>query len=64
MEEKETVGINYEMEYFRLKGIERENKELKDTIINMTKTLFARNENLEKIIKDIDENLKLIARKR
>lgn len=64
MVEKETVGINYEMEYFRLKDIERENKELKDTIINMTKTLFARNENLEKIIKDIDKNLKLIARKR
>lgn len=64
MVEKETVGINYEMEYFRLKDIERENKELKETIINMTKTLFARNENLEKIIKDIDKNLKLIARKR
>lgn len=64
MENKKSVEIDYEIEYFRLKDVERENKELKETIINMTKTLFARNENLEKIIKDIDKNLKLIARKR
>lgn len=64
MEEKETVGINYEMEYFRLKDVERENKELKETLINLIKLFVNRNDALEKTIKDIDKNLRLIARKR
>lgn len=61
--EKEEI-VDYEMKYFKLKKIERENKELKDTIINMAKIFFARNENLEEIIKNIDKSLKLVARKR
>ena len=64
MEDKETVGIDYEMEYFRLKDVEKENKELKETLINLTKLFVNRNDVLEKAIKDIDKNLKLIARKR
>lgn len=64
MEEKETVSINYEMEYFRLKDVERENKELKETLINLIKLFVNRNDALEKTIKDIDKNLRLIARKR
>ena len=64
MEDKETVGIDYEREYFRLKDVEKENKELKETLINLTKLFVNRNDVLEKAIKDIDKNLKLIARKR
>lgn len=64
MEDKETVGIDYEREYFRLKDVEKENKELKKTLINLTKLFVNRNDVLEKAIKDIDKNLKLIARKR
>ena len=33
MENKKSVEIDYEIEYFRLKDVERENKELKETII-------------------------------
>lgn len=64
MENKESIGIDYEMEYFRLKDVEKENKELKETLINLTKLFVNRNDVLEKAIKDIDKNLKLIARKR
>lgn len=64
MEDKETVGIDYEREYFRLKDVEKENKELKKTLINLTKLFVNRNDILEKAIKDIDKNLRLIARKR
>lgn len=63
MIEKDSVGINYEMEYFRLKDIERENKELKETLINLTKLFVNRNDTLEKTLKNIDKNLRLIARK-
>ena len=35
---KETVGIDYELEYFRLKDVERENNELKETIITVSYT--------------------------
>ena len=51
-------------EYLRLKDVERENKELKETIINLTKLFVNRNDALEKTIKDIDKNLRIIARKR
>ena len=64
MENKESIGIDYEMEYFRLKDVEKENKELKETLINLTKLFVNRNDVLEKAIKDIDKNLRLIARKR
>lgn len=64
MENKESIGIDYEMEYFRLKDVEKENKELKKTLINLTKLFVNRNDVLEKAIKDIDKNLRLIARKR
>lgn len=64
MENKKSVEIDYEIEYFRLKDVERENKELKETIINLTKLFVNRNDALEKTIKDIDKNLRLIARKR
>lgn len=63
MEEKEAVKINYELEYLRLKDVERENKELKETIINLTKLFTNRNNVLEKALKEIDKNLRLIARK-
>lgn len=63
MEEKETNKIDYEIEFFRLKDVEKENKELKETIINLTKLFINRNESLEKCIKDIYINLKLISRK-
>jgi hypothetical protein len=52
------------MKYFRLKDVERENKELKETLINLIKLFVNRNDALEKTIKDIDKNLRLIARKR
>ena len=64
MENKESIGIDYEMEYFRLKDVEKENKELKETLINLTKLFVNRNDALEKTIKDIDKNLRIIARKR
>lgn len=63
MKEKETLSIDYEREYFRLRDIERENKELKETLINLIKLFVNRNDALEKTIKDIDKNLRLIARK-
>ena len=63
MENKESIGIDYEMEYFRLKDVEKENKELKETLINLTKLFVNRNNALERTIKDIDRNLRLIVRK-
>ena len=63
MENKESIGIDYEMEYFRLKDVEKENKELKETLINLTKLFVNRNDTLEKTLKNIDKNLRLIARK-
>ena len=63
MENKEIVGIDYEKEYLRLKDVEKENKELKETLINLTKLFVNSNDALEKTIKDIDRNLRLIARK-
>ncbi len=55
--EKETVGLDFEAEYFRLKGIEAENEELKETIINMSKTMFRNNEQLINIINQISKAL-------
>lgn len=63
MENKESIGIDYETEYFRLKDVEKENKELKETLINLTKLFVNRNNALERTIKDIDRNLRLIVRK-
>ena len=63
MENKKSIGIDYEMEYFRLKDVEKENKELKETLINLTKLFVNRNNALERTIKDIDRNLRLIVRK-
>lgn len=63
MENKESIGIDYEMEDFRLKDVEKENKELKETLINLTKLFVNRNNALERTIKDIDRNLRLIVRK-
>ena len=59
---KETVSINYEFEYFRLKKLEAENQELKDTIINMAKAMFNSFNSLDDVIKDIDRELKQLRR--
>ena len=64
MSDIETVGIDYEKEYFRLKDVEKENHELKETLISLTKIFTNRNDVLEKALKDIDKNLRLIVRKR
>ena len=59
---KETVGINYELEYFRLKKVEQENKELKDTLINVTKFTFNAFNGIDDTIKSIDRELKRLRR--
>lgn len=61
---KETVGIDYELEYFRLKDVERENNELKETIINLTKIFLNRDKELIKTIQDINKNLRILARRK
>lgn len=59
---KETVGINYELEYFRLKKVEAENQELKDALINMAKAMFNSFNSLSDVIRDIDRELKRLNR--
>lgn len=45
--------IDYKKEYERLKKVEKENEELKETIINMSKFMFLRDNSLTEIIAKI-----------
>ena len=60
---EETIGIDYKSEYERLKNIEKENMELKETIIEMSKCVFKRDNALVKTINDIRRELRRIDRK-
>ena len=44
--------------------LQRENKELKETIINMSKIMFKRDNELSEVIKSIDSNLRKISRRK
>lgn len=56
--------IDYKKEYERLKEVEKENKELKETIINMSKFMFLRDNALTEIIVKIEKELKTISRRK
>lgn len=56
--------INYREEYERLKGVEKENEELKETIINMSKIMFKRDNDLSETIRIISKELQRISRRR
>lgn len=58
------VDLDYKVEYYKLRKIEAENQELKDTIINMSKSMFNLFNGLNDVIKDIDRELKVLARRR
>lgn len=47
-----------------INNLQEENGKLKETIINMASCLFTRDNSLAEVIKDIDRNLKRIARRR
>lgn len=47
----------------KIKQLERENKELKETIINMSKCMFKRDNDLSETIRIIAKELKRISRK-
>ena len=48
----------------KINELEKENQELKETIISMSKFMFQRDNTLTEIIKDIDKNLKRISRRK
>lgn len=56
--------INYRKEYEKLKEVEKENQELKETIISMSKFMFQRDNALVETIKNIDKSLKTILRRK
>ena len=56
--------INYRKEYEKLKEVEKENQELKETIISMSKFMFQRDNVLVETIKNIDKSLKTILRRK
>ena len=56
--------INYREEHERLKGVEKENEELKETIINMSKIMFKRDNDLSETIRIISKELQRISRRR
>lgn len=56
--------IDYKKEYERLKEVEKENKELKETIINMSKFMFLRDNALTEIIAKIEKELRTISRRK
>lgn len=56
--------INYKKEYERLKEVEKENKELKETIINISKFMFLRDNALTEIIAKIEKELRTISRRK
>lgn len=56
--------INYRKEYEKLKEVEKENQELKETIISISKFMFSRDNELVETIKNIDKSLKTISRRK
>lgn len=56
--------IDYKKEYERLKKVEKENEELKETIINMSKFMFLRDNSLTEIIAKIEKELSTISRRK
>lgn len=60
----EVKEIDYKKEYERLKEVEKENKELKETIINMSKFMFLRDNALTEIIAKIEKELRTISRRK
>lgn len=53
--------IDYEKEY---KKVMKENQELKETIISMTKVMFLRDNALVEIIKNIEKELKIMSKRK
>ena len=64
---KENAEINYEKEYLKLSmendNLTRENKELKETVLAMSKTFFTIDK-LNDVIKDIEKELKVISKRK
>lgn len=48
----------------KINELKRENEELKETIINMSKYMFLRNNALEEIIKKIEKELEIISKRK
>ena len=48
----------------KINELKRENKELKETIINMSKYMFLRNNALEEIIRKIEKELEIISKRK
>ena len=49
-------------EHDKLKELQEENNKLKQTILNMTETMFVRDVTLTKTIREIEKALKAIAK--
>lgn len=56
--------IDYKKEYERLKEVEKENQELKETIINMSKFMYLRDNALTEIIVKIEKELRTISKRK
>lgn len=56
--------INYRKECERLRKVEKENQELKETIINMSKCMFQRDNDLSETIRTIAKELRRISRRK
>lgn len=61
---EKTVDLNYKKEYEKLKDIKKENEELKQVIIDMSKTMFSRDRALAEIITKIEEELRIISKRK
>ena len=61
MEEVKEFDKDSDRKIFELK---KENQELKETIINMSKIMFKRDNELSEVIKSIDSNLRKISRRK
>lgn len=48
----------------KINELEKENQELKETIISMSKFMFSRDNELVETIKNIDKSLKTISRRK
>jgi len=58
------IDLDYKIEYYRLKKVEAENEELKNTIVNMCNVMFDSNNSLQTVIKDIERELKTLSRRK
>ena len=56
--------INYRKEYERLREVENENQQLKETIISMSKFIFSKDNSLIGIITKIEKNLEVISKRK